>query len=178
MENIFFKIKTFGQSRFEKIISKFENILKLPNNYKYSIYKSKKNQYVKLKEKKIKESDELSRILRGELRTTLPNIFEEGMTFEEETIMNQLKIELSYYSKYFQDSDVNKLINFITPALENNETNTLKFIDLLGCENIKPFNEVIKELELSFLKNEITKQEIQNIKKFILSSKGLIDITI
>ena len=89
--------------------------------------------------------------------------------------MIRLQSELSLYVRHFQYSDVVKILNFIAPALENDNNKSLEFIDLLGCENFRPFIELIVELENCFLKNEINIHEINNIKKLILVRKGLIE---
>jgi hypothetical protein len=174
-EELNFKIKTFGLSKFEKTILKFEKILNSTSNYKYSNYCLKIEQYSKLKEKEDKDNAELSRILRGEKRDEIPNIFETPMSLSEKARMHKLEYEINSFNRYFQNEDISRLINFISPALQNDNNKILRFIDLLGCENFKPFNEVVIELEKCFLKNEINKQEINNIKKLILINKGLLD---
>lgn len=177
-DEINFKIKTLGLTKFEKIILKFEKILNSSNQYKYSVFCIKSEQYSKLKEKDDNDKAELGRILSGTPRATLPNIFDEPMSMSERAKMIRLQGELTLYVRYFQNSDVLKIMNFIAPALENDNNKSLEFIDLLGCENVRPFVELIVELENCFLKNEINSHEINNIKKLILVKKGLIETLI
>lgn len=175
MKNILFEMKTIGMSKFEKINLKFENILNQNPKYKYSDYLLKTKRYSILKEMADKESAEISRILRGEMRKDIPNIFEEKMTIFQKHELSRLDSELYQFKLSFQELDLQKIKQFISPALENKESQINKFIDLLGCENFKSFSELIKELEIDFLKKVITKDEINNLKKLILNYKGMLE---
>lgn len=174
MKNLMFEMKTFGKSKLEKFNLKFEIILKQIPKYKYSDFLLKTKKYSILKEMADKESAEISRILRGEMRKEMPNIFEEKMTTFQIHELHRLESELYQSKLSFEESDLQKIKQFISPALENEESQIIKFIDLLGCENYKLFSELIKELEINFLKKMITKDEINNLKKLILNYKGMI----
>ena len=157
MKNILFEVKTFGKSKLEKFNLKFEIILQQSPKYKYSDFLLKTKKYSILKEMADKESAEISRILRGEMRKDIPNIFEEKMTTFQSHELRRLESELYQFKLSFQESDLQKIKQFISPALENEENQIMKFIDLLGCENFKTVYELIKELEISYLKKEINR---------------------
>lgn len=177
-DHLNFKLKTLGLSKFEKIILKFEKILDNSSRYKYSIYLSKIKQYSILKEKSNLIEENFNNALRGIKSETVSIRFDQYMSEKEKIQMSRLGSELSFFLNHFENTDIEKIVNFIGPVLENDNDKILLFLDLLGCENFKHFNEIINELQKSFLKNEISKQEIDNIKKLILSNKGLIEIII
>lgn len=173
-EELNFRLKTLGLSKFKKIMLRFEKVLANPSNFKYSDYSEKVNKYLKLKEEYDREYSTERYNSDGNRSLRIYSTESASKQMKKELELNMIGYEIHNYERHFTSDDILKIINFIGPTLNNDDKKIILFIDKLGCENIKTFNGLIGELEKSFLKNEITSQEINNIKKFILISKGVL----
>lgn len=93
-EQISFKIKVLGLSKFEKIILKFEKILNSPSNYKYSIYCPTIERYSKFNaELKVKEDFEKDETDRKEREDTpIFRLFsaDNYLTFEDKIKLGEI----------------------------------------------------------------------------------------
>lgn len=89
-----------------------------------------------------------------------------------------LENELFEYFQLFNPENSTKIINFISPNLQNDQARIIEFIDKLGLQNFEKFCLIIDELVLMHLKNKISKEAIEKIKLIILHYKGVIDIAI
>jgi hypothetical protein len=170
-----FEIKTIGSSKFKRYVLKFENVLKSDGKYKYSDYLNKRDLFLKYVEKEEKHIAEQNRVLSGEKRTEPLNFFvDTSLTMKEKMKLSTLRREMVHYNSLFNEADVQKIVNFFSASLENDREQVLKFLDKLGCEYFKPICSYIKELEILFLKNDLTKEEVENIKNISLYYKGFL----
>ena len=176
-EDIGFQIKKLNLTTNEQIIYKFEKILKGD----YSVYTRKYSNYLKLKLRTERLMDQIKVITEREKNDKINNILRFYNPDENTEILEldlfHLKRELSEYKQFFNLEDSVKIINFISP-IQNDQTKIIEFLDKLGLQNFSKFCIVIDELVEMYLKNKISKEEIEKLKLVILHYKGIIDITI
>jgi hypothetical protein len=173
-DDLTFLIKKLNLNNSEQIIYKFDKILvKLPG-LKFSNYLKSKNNFEHIIAKivsggKISEKELLERM-------NLSGIVYDGIIDNKTyNLLTNYRISYGISLNTFDQQDLKTIQSFIEPMLENDQNKLIEFLDSLGCENFKDFATVIERLEMMYLNNKITLNEINNIKIYILRRKRIIE---
>jgi hypothetical protein len=173
-ENLGDYIKQLNLTHIEKLVFKFEKVLKKPVGLDFTSYFVNKTMFENLinqivSEGKISKSDLLKSM---EYYSIINQGIVSKMTFEK---LRKYKNAFRQDLNTFNQSDYDLIQSFMLPVLKNDQEKLIDFLDLLGRPNFKDFAIVINDVEKMYLNGRISKEDIKNLKLVILKRKGMID---
>lgn len=174
--NIETAVKKIGKTHYQQLLIDFDKFLKSPQ-LKFSFYlnttKELQRLVVKLKDRQNKQEEIAIRRQKDEnvfYDYKIENIFTNR---EYVSQINSLKSSI-LLCQTFSESDLNVIIRFLHNYLKS-EQEILDFMESLGCENIRGLAVGINKTEDMFLKNQLSKSDVDKIKLYVLKKKGFVD---